>query len=51
MFRLSICSLVFPSHFGEEDFGYYRDYCSQLRVNNIQRIKGEHCDYQTVFNR
>ena len=51
MFGRSICSLVFPSDFGEEDFGYYGDYCSQLRVNNIERIKGEHCDYQTVFNR
>ena len=40
MFGHSICNLVFPSDFEEEDFGYYGDYCSQLRVNNIPKNKG-----------
>ena len=34
-FEGSICSLVFPFDFGEEDFGYYADYCSQLKVNDV----------------
>ena len=29
---------------GEEDFGYYENYCSQLLM--FKRIKGGRCDYQ-----